>query len=188
MEGKPTSERSELSGLDALPASADLDPVLCGDIDIRIGRDGTWFYHGSPIGRKPLVRLFASVLRREADGEYWMVTPVERARIRVDDAPFVAVAMTVLGSGRDQCLQFHTNVDATVVAGLPHPLRVTIDAESGEPSPYVMIDAVRGLEALVARTVFYDLVELAEEDTMGALGVWSAGTFFVLGSAAEENI
>jgi hypothetical protein len=117
-----------------------------------------------------------------------MVTPVERARIRVDDAPFVAVAMTVLGNGRDQCLQFHTNVDATVVAGLPHPLRVTIDAESGEPSPYVMIDAVRGLEALVARTVFYDLVELAEEDTMGALGVWSAGTFFVLGSAAEENI
>ncbi|MDP6951921.1 MAG: DUF1285 domain-containing protein, partial [Alphaproteobacteria bacterium] len=83
--------------------------MLCGDIDIRIGRDGTWFYHGSPIGRKPLVRLFASVLRREADGDYWLVTPVERARIRVDDAPFLAVAMAVHGSGRDQRLEFHSN-------------------------------------------------------------------------------
>jgi hypothetical protein len=188
MEGRPPSATSELSGPDALPASADLGPMLCGDIDIRIGRDGTWFYHGSPIGRKPLVRLFASVLRREADGDYWLVTPVERARIRVDDAPFLAVAMAVHGSGRDQRLEFHSNIDAAVVAGPGHPLRVTVDSDNGEPSPYIMIDAARGLEALVTRAVFYDLVELAEEDAAGTLGVWSAGSFFVLGSAAEGDI
>jgi hypothetical protein len=95
--------------------------------------------------------------------------------------------MAVHGSGRDQRLEFHSNIDAAVVAGPGHPLRVTVDSDNGEPSPYIMIDAARGLEALVTRAVFYDLVELAEEDAAGTLGVWSAGSFFVLGSAAEGD-
>lgn len=149
---------------------------------MRIARDGTWFYHGSPIGRKPLVKLFASVLRREADG-YWLVTPAERCRINVDDAPFVAVAMTVSGSGRDQVLAFTTSLDDTVAAGPDHPIRVETDPATGEPSPYVMVRA--GLEALIARAVFYDLVELGVErpadDGATVLGVWSGGAIFPLG-------
>ena len=106
----------------------------CGDFDFRIARDGTWFYRGSPIGRKPLVRLFSTVLRREDDGSYWLVTPVERGRITVDDAPFVAVEMNVTGSGRDQKLSFRTNVDDWVVADDQHPISLRIDAD-GAPSP-----------------------------------------------------
>lgn len=165
------------------PTESPDGPSLCGDIDIRIGRDGTWFYHGSPIGRKPLVKLFASVLRREDDGEYWLVTPVERARIAVDDAPFVAVAMTSVGAGRDRHLSFRTNLDHEVVAGPDRPIRVDIDSASGEPSPYVAMGG--GVEALIARSVFYDLVEFAEEEPRsGVLAVWSAGARFVLGPAA----
>ena len=155
-------------------------PFLCGDIDIRIGRDGTWFYHGSPIGRKPLVKLFASVLKRDEDGDYWLETPVEKARIKVDDAPFVAVAMTVAGQGRDQTLTFRSNLDEEIVAGPAAPIRVAIDAVTEEPSPYVRFRP--GLDGLIARAVFYDLVELAVEDpeTHG-LGVWSGGVFFPFG-------
>lgn len=155
-------------------------PFLCGDIDIRIARDGTWFYHGSPIGRKPLVKLFASVLKRDADGVYWLETPVEKARITVDDAPFVAVAMTVDGDGPEQTLTFRSNLDEEVVAGPAAPIRVEIDSDSGEPSPYVLFRP--GLEGLIARAVFYDLVEVAEEDPdTHMLGVWSGGVFFPLG-------
>jgi hypothetical protein len=159
----------------------------CGDFDMRIARDGTWFYHGSPIGRKPLVKLFASVLRREADGSYWLVTPVERGRIAVDDAPFVAVELTAQGSGSGQVLAFRTNLDETVEAGPGRPLRVSEDAASREPSPYVLVrpgrEAQLGLEALIARPVFYQLVELAVPDPAdpGRLGVWSKGAFFALG-------
>ena len=185
MDAKPASETMAARPA-ASPPGAELGPVLCGDIDIRIGRDGAWFYHGSPIGRKPMVRLFASVLRREADGDYWLVTPAEKARIRVDDAPFVAVAMTVHGSGRAQRLVFRTNIDETAEAGPERPLRVEIDAASGEPAPYVMIHPTRRLEALVARAVFYDLVDLAVEDSAtGSLGVWSGGGFFPLGTAED---
>lgn len=163
-------------------------PELCGDIDMRIARDGTWFYHGSPIGRKPLVKLFASVLNREADGDYWLITPAERCRIRVDDAPFVAVLMTVEGMGRAQRLRFTTNVEDVVVADATHPIRVAIDVETGEPSPYLL---VRGrLEALIARAVFYDLVELGVEEALGGVttfGVWSAGSFFPLGRLDEPG-
>jgi hypothetical protein len=154
----------------------------CGDFDFRIARDGTWFYRGSPIGRKPLVRLFSTVLRREDDGSYWLVTPVERGRITVDDAPFVAVEMNVTGSGRDQKLSFRTNVDDWVVADDQHPISLRIDAD-GAPSPYIR---VRGaLDALIARPVFYDLVDLAETREAGEsaeLGIWSAGQYFALGA------
>jgi hypothetical protein len=154
----------------------------CGDFDIHIGRDGTWYYRGSPIQRPPLVRLFASVLEREADGQYWLVTPAERGRITVEDVPFIAVEMTVEGQGSHQILSFRTNIDDRVVADEDHPLRV-MDA-SGEPSPYILVR--KNLEARLTRAVFYQLVDLAVEQRVGeerVLGVWSAGKFFVLGPA-----
>ena len=161
-------------------------PVICGDLDMRIGRDGTWFYHGSPIGRKPLVKLFASVLNRDEDGVYWLTTPVEKGRVEVDDAPFLAVALEVSGAGRDQVLRFRTNIDDEVTAGPDHPIRVAFDPASQEPSPYLL---VRGrLEALIARSVFYELVELGVEETVGGethYGVWSAGSFFPIGSLED---
>jgi hypothetical protein len=155
---------------------------FCGDIDMRIARDGTWFYHGSPIGRIQLVKLFASVLRRDAAGDYWLETPIEKCRITVDDAPFLAVEMTVEGVGCDQCLGFRTSTDENVIAGAAHRIRVETDPRTGEPSPYVAIRD--GLDALISRAVFYDLVELGVEETEeGAtrFGVWSDGVFFLLG-------
>jgi hypothetical protein len=172
----------------AIPATSGPGTLpFCGDFDMRIARDGTWFYHGSPIGRKPLVKLFASVLRRETDGSYWLVTPFERGRIAVDDAPFLAVELTVEGSGSDQILVLRTNLDETVAIAPERPLRVAEDAATGEPSPYVLVRAGRdgrpGLEALIARPVFYQLVELAVADPADPerLGVWSKGAFFALG-------
>ena len=154
---------------------------------MRIARDGTWFYHGSPIGRKPLVKLFAGVLNRDEDGEYWLTTPVEKGRIVVDDAPFVAVALSVTGSGRDQSLRFRTNLDDEVTAGPDHPIRVNTDVETAEPSPYVHVRD--RLEALILRPVFYELVELGvEEERSGdqLYGIWSGGCFFPLGTLPEE--
>ncbi len=176
-------------GTDTKPAGGE-GPRLpfCGDFQIRIARDGTWFYQGTPIGRKPLVKLFASVLRREADGDYWLVTPFERGRIKVDDAPFVAVECDVEGDGRSQRLVFRTNLDETVTAGPAHPLRVVEtpahDGRPAEPSPYVLVRP--GLEALISRPVFYQLVEQAVPDPADprVLGLWSDGRFFRLGQAA----
>lgn len=154
----------------------------CGDFDFRIARDGTWFYRGSPIGRKPLVRLFSTVLRREDDGSFWLVTPVERGRITVDDAPFVAVELIVTGTGPDQKLAFRTNVEDWVTADADHPIRIDY-LQGDEPSPYIR---VRGaLDALIARPVFYQLVDLAETRITGSraeLGVWSGGSYFPLGT------
>jgi len=157
-------------------------PPVADDFGLRIARDGTWCYHDSPIRRLPLVKLFASVLRREADGTYWLVTPAERGRIQVEDAPFLAVEMTVAGAGQQQILTFRTNLDDTATADADHPLRVATDPDSGEPSPYVMIRD--GLEARLARPVFYQLADLGRDETIGgisAFGVWSGGKFFPLG-------
>ncbi len=154
------------------------NPPFCGDLDIRIARDGTWFYLGTPIGRKPLVRLFSSILKREGD-RYFLVTPVEKVGIAVDDAPFVAVDFTAEGAGPDQRLTFVTGVDDTAVAGPAHPIRVVRDPETGAPSPYVLIR--RNLEALIDRKSFYRLVELGTErevDGVRQFGVWSGGAFF----------
>jgi hypothetical protein len=162
------------------------NPDFSGDIDMRIARDGTWFYCGTPITRQPMVKLFSGVLRRDGD-KFVLVTPVEKLGIIVEDAPFVAVEMTVHGTGRDQVLTFRTNVDDEVMAGPDHPIRVETDAASGEPSPYVHVRD--RLDALIARPVFYDLVELAvEERQNGAtqFGVWSAGTFFALGDPGGD--
>jgi hypothetical protein len=156
-------------------------PAVCGDIDIRIAADGTWYYHGSPIGRKELVRLFARVLAREADGSYWLKTPVEKARIRVDDAPFLGVELAREGQDASQILRLRTNVDDWVVIGPEHPLRMARGPEGPEPRPYV---AVRhGLDALLARPVYYELAGLAVTGPGpgdSPLGIWSAGAFFAL--------
>ncbi|MDP6474484.1 MAG: DUF1285 domain-containing protein [Alphaproteobacteria bacterium] len=160
--------------------------LLCGDIDIRIAADGTWFHEGGPIGRKELVKLFASVLERDEAGDYWLVTPVERARIRVDDAPFVAVALDVTGKGRDQCLTFRTNIDAEVMADSAHPLEFR-PRPGGEPAPYLSLGG--GLYALAARAVYYQLVELGVtqiRDGESQFGVWSAGSFFSFGAAPAD--
>ena len=171
-----------------LPPVDKWNPPFCGDLDMRIARDGTWFYLGSPIGRQRLVRLFSTVLRHDADGKYYLVTPVEKIGISVDDAPFVAVEMVVEGTGADQVLRFRTNVGDWVTVDADHPLRVVIDAETGEPSPYIL---VRGrLEALIARAVFYDLVALGVERGAGdayVFGVWSSGCFFPLGDPRESD-
>ena len=159
-------------------------PRDLGDLDMRIARDGTWSYRGSPIGRPALVKLFASVLRREPDGCYWLVTPAERGRIEVEDVPFLAVALTVTGDGRVQQLIFRTNLDDIVAAGPDNPLRVET-AANGEPAPYIRVR--ERLEARITRPVFYDLVELGREERVEdtiQFGVWSGGRFFRLGETA----
>ncbi|HUA51806.1 MAG TPA: DUF1285 domain-containing protein [Candidatus Sulfotelmatobacter sp.] len=181
-ESVPLSEslRSGLSNLSARSGPETGRVEDCGDFGIRILRDGTWLYHGSPITRKPLVRLFATVLRREGD-DYWLVTPVERGRIVVDDAPFTAVEMTITGAGAGQRVSFRTNLDDTVTADAAHPLRVALAAD-GEPSPY--IEVRNGLEALIVRSVYYELVERGETRLLNgeeSYGIWSAGIFFRLG-------
>jgi len=153
------------------------NPPFCGDLDMEICRDGTWFYEGTPIGRAPLVRLFSTILKLE-DGKYFLVTPVEKVGIRVEDAPFVAQDFEAEGAGQDQVVTFTTNVGDAVVADAENPIRVVRD-DSGEPSPYVHIRA--GLEALIDRKSFYRLVDLGEAhrvDGTDWFGVWSGGSFF----------
>lgn len=157
------------------------NPAFCGDIDMRIARDGTWYYLGSPIGRKPMVQLFSNIIRRDGD-DYFLVTPVEKVGIQVDDAPFVAISLSVTGQGESQILRLVTHVDDEVEIGPQHPLRVETDAVTQEPSPYVLVRA--NLEALLHRNVFYQLVDLAvtaERDGQRWLGVWSHGVFFPIG-------
>ena len=150
------------------------DPPFCGDIDMRIARDGTWFYEGSRIQRHELVRLFSSILKREGDA-YFLVTPVEKVGIIVDDAPFVAVDFTVVGHGDGQDVTFETHVGDMVRADSNHPIRVALDPASGEPAPYVMVRD--GLEALIDRKSFYRLVDICV--TYGGwFGIWSGGQFF----------
>jgi hypothetical protein len=183
--------------LNAAPPHAGLHPSAgprpkreIGDLDMRIARDGSWHYKGSPINRKELVCLFASVLRREADGAYILETPVERGRIEVEDAPFVAVELAwkdcvQQGGPPRQCLSFRTNCDEVVTADAEHPIRVQLDPRTREPRPYVTIRP--GLEARILRPVFYELVALAVTERMGGrdvVGVWSEGVFFPIDEAA----
>lgn len=164
------------------------NPPFCGDLDIRIARNGQWFYLGSPIGREPLVRLFASVLKKEGD-RHFLVTPVEKIGIVVDDAPFVAVDFSVAGAGAGQTLTFVTNVGDETVAGPENPIRVQRDPATGEPSPYVHVR--RGLEALIDRKSYYRLVEAgAVEMQCGRrmFGLRSAGAFFPFCPAEEVGL
>lgn len=165
------------------PTSPTLPKInSCGDIGLKIGRDGTWYYEGSPIGRKPLVKLFASVLKREADG-YYLVTPVEKVPIEVEDAPFLAVAIEATGQGPAQTLRFRTNLDDMVEAGPKHGLSFRVESD-GSFTPYV--DVGDGLPARLTRPVFYELVALAGEGPAGQRqGVWSNGAFFAFPAASS---
>ncbi|QXT39577.1 DUF1285 domain-containing protein [Gymnodinialimonas ceratoperidinii] len=159
------------------------NPEFCGDLDMEIRRDGTWFYEGTPIGRKRLVRLFSTILKVE-DGKYYLVTPVEKVGIRVVDAPFVATDIEQTDGG----IRFTTNVGDTVIAGADHAIRVERDAD-GEPSPYVHIRA--GLEALIDRKSFYRLVDMGEAHRVEGedmFGVWSDDTFFPIIPMAELDL
>jgi hypothetical protein len=161
------------------------NPPYSGDLDMRIARDGTWFYQGSPITRPALVRLFSTILRRDSSG-FVLVTPVERWGITVEDAPFVAVDFDIQGSGVSQVLRFTTNVGDEVDAGPDHPIRVEVNAETGEPAPYVMVR--NGLEALIDRKSFYRLIDLAEHgehDGAQWFGLWSGGAFFGIQKSDE---
>jgi hypothetical protein len=177
----PGQTQAPAADVGAALAGARRGPTAADEAyDIRIGRDGTWYYHGGPIRRIALVKLFATVLRRDAAGDYWLVTPAERGRITVDDAPFVAVEVEAEGSGEDQVLTFRTNLDALCQAGPEHPIRVAFAPDTGEPSPYVRIS--EGLDALLARPVFYELADIAVSHG-GRMGVWSHRTFFPLDQA-----
>lgn len=163
-----------------LPPVAQWNPTHCGDSEMRIARDGTWFHQGSPIGREAMVRLFSTILRREADGSYVLVTPVEKLSIEVEDAPFVAVEVKVEGSGDSRSLAFRLNIGEIVAADADHPIDIRV-GEDG-PRPYLRVRG--GLDALIARPVYYELVNLAidEDEAQDQPGLWSNGTFFALGS------
>ncbi len=161
------------------------NPPFCGDIDMRIARDGTWFYMGTPIGRAGLVKLFSGIIKRE-EGKYYLVTPVEKVGIVVDDAPFVAVDFTVDGAGTDQVIRFVTHVDDQVTAGPDHPIRVDRDPTTGEPSPYVLVRA--DLWALIDRKSFYRLIDIGDHsmhDGKSWFGLWSSGRFFPVIPSSE---
>ncbi len=168
-----------------LPPVDKWNPDFCGDLDMRIARDGTWFYLGTPIGRPELVRLFSTILKREGD-DYFLVTPVEKVGITVDDAPFVAVDFDVTGTGEAQELTFHTNLGDSATAGPDHSIRVERDPETGEPSPYVLIRS--NLEALIDRKSFYRLVEIGSHQDVNGIsmfGLWSGGVLFPVIPSAE---
>ena len=163
----------------------------CGHFDIRIGHDGTWYYHGSPITRKPLIKLFSTVLKLDAAGRYWLETPAEKGRIDVDDAPFTAVEVAIDDRGEMQVLTFRTNVDDVVTADAAHPIRIEADPATRGPRPYLHVRD--GLDALIVRSVFYELAEIAVPQAAApaaavngpgaapeTLGVWSGGEFFPL--------
>ncbi len=161
------------------------NPPFCGDLDIRIARDGTWYYLGTPFGRIPLVKLFSSILKLE-DGRYYLVTPVEKVGIKVDDAPLLAVDFEVEGEGAAQSLRFFTKTEDEVVASAENPIRVVRDPKTGEPSPYVHVR--RGLEALIDRKSFYRLIELGTHERLDGqdwFGLWSQGRFFPIIPSAE---
>lgn len=172
------------AGNDPLPPVDRWEPPYCGDIGLEIGPDGVWYYQKSPIGRVQLVKLFSRILRRDADNGHYLVTPVEKVRVAVADAPFLAVEMQLEGEGPEQKIAFRTNVDDVVVADRDHPLRFARDDKGGGLKPYVL---VRGrLEALVTRSLYYDLMERvsprheASADPDAPLGLWSAGVWFEL--------
>lgn len=173
-----------------LPGPAGFTPrpgqIICGDIDMRIDSQGLWHYLGSPIGRIELVKLFSTVLRRDDNGDHWLITPAEICRIQVEDAAFMAVSLTTTGLGRDQIIQFTTNIDKSFELSDSHPLRIEVNPVTQEPAPYLSLD--HKLEAKLTRPVFYELVELGiaeqvEQDHI--YGVWSKGQFFPIGNMED---
>lgn len=190
-----TDKRTEPSPAEAVNR---LKRNECGAFGIRIAADGTWYYQGSPIGRKELPKLFSTVLSRDEDGLYWLTTPAEHGTVDVDDLPFVAVEMTIDGEGPQQVVRLRTNLDVWVEVGDDHPLRVDHDHETGQPSPSVVVRD--RLEARLSRTLYYDLVAHAlegkgapapfqtEQSSEQVIGVWSKGAFFTLGTLSAEDM
>jgi hypothetical protein len=169
-------------GAAPIPPVDEWDPPDCGESGIEIRRDGSWWHDGVRMNRQNLVRLFATILRRDEDGQTWFVTPVEKMRVRVADAPFLAIRADLHGGGEDQQIVFTTNMGETFAAGADHPIRVQFDPETHEPRPYVL---VRGrLEARILRAPFYEMVHWGEEEG-GVLSVRSGGLLFPLGAVAD---
>jgi uncharacterized protein len=180
--------RALAPGNDRAAARTSAAPEDRGDLGIRIDRNGRWYYHGSPIDRKEMVCLFATLLTRAEDGTFWLITPHERGWITVEDAPFVAVELYACGCGRDMTVSFRTNVDELVTVDHAHPLWIRDDPTSGDPVPYVHLRD--GIEARLARSVYYDLVAHGFEEKVGddpLYGVWSKGLFFPLGRLTEPG-
>lgn len=180
LAGLSLAEIATLAEERRLPPVDSWNPTRCGDSAMRIARDGTWFHEGAPILRPAMVRLFSTILRREPDGGYVLVTPAEKLDIAVDDAPFVAIEMKSEGEGDARRLAFRLNTGDVIVAGADHPLRF-VTREDG-PHPYLGVR--RGLDALIARPVYYELAELALEEEAEPAGLWSDGAFFALETAA----
>ncbi len=182
--GRSLAEIAALVAAGKTPPVELWHPEHCGDSEMRIAGDGTWFHQGSPIGRRELVRLFSTILRREADGGHVLVTPVEKLSIVVDDAAFLAVEVTSEGTGRDRALGFRLNTDDYVLCGPDHRLRVDT-APDGTPRPYLHVrgDKGGGLQALVVRSVFYELADWALAEAATPPGLWSRGTFFPFAAA-----
>src|SRR3954471_18809430 len=174
LAGLSLAEIARLAEEKKLPPVESWNPNYCGASGMRIARDGTWYHEGSPIGRAAMVRLFSTILRREPDGGYVLVTPVEKLDIHVEDAPFVAVEMKSEGEGRERSLAFRLNTGDLVVAGPDHQLRFA----EGEDGPHPYLHVRGGLEALVARSVSYELAELALAEGAEPPGLWSGGAFF----------
>lgn len=199
MENTLNGGKSQFSLQDLMKALADTEggqrpvekwnPDYCGEMDMVIKADGSWWHEGSPLTRRGLIDLFASILRKDADGETYLVTPVEKIKIAVERAPFVAVRVDIEGEGKSQRIFFTTNLDDVVEAGPESPIRVETDPETLEPAPFVTI---RGrLEAALKRSVFYELVEHAVErdtDEGKQLGIWASCTFFPLGPAGAHEV
>ncbi len=175
------ADMARLADSDRLPPVERWHPAHCGESEMRIARDGTWLHQGTPIGRAAMVRAFSRILRREPDGGYVLVTPVEKLDIQVEDAPFVAVEMKVEGAGEAQTLAFRLNTGDVVTASAEHPLR--FEEHNDGPHPYLHVRG--GLEALIARALYYDLAELALAGDTDTPGVWSGGTFFPLTPATR---
>ena len=180
-------------GTSPCPPPAGMTPKkgqhVIGEIDMRIASDGTWFYMGTPITRNSLVNLFSTVIHRDADGAYWLITPAEMAQIKVDDAPFLAVEMIVTNDNGVKSLKFRTNVEKWFTADASHPIRVDIDSQTNEPRPYIVL-AEDGTEARITRTIFYDLVNSAEVANINGKDMFvieSAGARFILGPASEAE-
>lgn len=169
------------------PPVHDWNPPFCGDIDMRIARNGRWFYQGGPIGRMPMVKLFASVLRKDEDDCYYLVTPVEKVRIQVEDAPFIATGLEVIEVEGLTALKLITNVDDEVFVGPENPIHVVFNKETLEPSPYVRVRD--RLDALISRAVYYQLVnlaELSEQQDQQLLQIKSMGETYILGKMQSE--
>ena len=176
LSGLSLADIARLAEEDKLPPVERWNPEHCGDSEMRIARDGTWYHQGSPIGRQAMVQLFSTILRREPDGGYVLVTPVEKLDIHVEDAPFVAVEMKAEGAGETMHLAFRLNTGDLVTAGPEHLLR--FEAREDGPRPYLHVR--RGLEALVARSVYYELAQIALANGSEPAGIWSNGAFFPL--------